>query len=958
MLRTHSLSDVRPQQGVITERRHSEPPGRLEIGRSRNNAQVTSGHKREKVDVSPKTSQPESSTRSRKSETLPDSSKSKGVVSTIITGLKRLVDPKYTQSQDYNLDRQVGKRFGDDDAGMQLGHYIIVSDKRKGVEPGFVATKAWTEKDTHNMVENDKHKFSIKANAFLEGELTKQAKAGSGPLLDKLNDFLDKRAQLLGEDKPDIQEFLTDPAHSAAKAVFLKDLKRDRAVQDLCKQEVMTTEPKFAKRHYVKLDYLESDRTLTGNYRIPRDKAKGFMHWFFKSQSRSDINKGAVRECLANDLMSKLGVHSQKLKIIPAQWNDGYPKLLLDSTHVKGPKGGDFSDFDGCIRDGQLVEIDTEKTKDLQSQAKKRLETHPNDKSAKKQAKETVPKQHQDGTYKLDRSMEELGRNKIFMLLMSDRDALGSTGGNKGRGDNRFVGIDPGHALEERLLGRTDDIRSDFSFKQPWGTKFGLGYKNFTIFDQQPLSEKMEGVRKLKELAKTGEDVAVFDDYAKQFDGSLHKDLNYKREFEGLRDMYVDRRTAILNVFKERLEVDGFNFQDGIKDKENDPRQKELANKALDVLDNLEKLTSETRSTSPKGQVALDRPLVTKRKEWHIEQDKTSNNIVMSFEGGSRSRRSAETAIRDMIKKDPALGKAFQEGAFELRNEGGRLKVIVPHDGKGAANLEKLAAALTNDAVMRHKHPDSPYSKGLTEQPRRESVSESESSLEEPESRRSSVSFIERSRSGPPPLTGLPERAIQPDAQRLMEFARSRLSHEPLGEGTTPRPIANGRDFYLEEQENASCARHAINAFLGGPIANDESFTAVNMATRAERLLRPQEVRRSEVDSRQGNYPSQVQDFMDLLHDEGLGPKVVLHNIDLSGTAIGMPHDLPEITGDRAIVGTMTPSEHYVAFRKDTAGEWWKLDSLSGEGPVKMSPQEFVGGLPKNQQIGVIVPEG
>src|SRR6187549_192678 len=63
------------------------------------------------------------------------------------------------------------------------------------------------------------------------------------------------------------------------------------------------------------------DRTLTGNYRIPRDKAKGFMHWAFKTQSRSEINKGAVRECLANDLMAKMGVHSQKLKMIPTQWN-------------------------------------------------------------------------------------------------------------------------------------------------------------------------------------------------------------------------------------------------------------------------------------------------------------------------------------------------------------------------------------------------------------------------------------------------------------------------------------------------------------------------------------------------------------------------------------------------------------------------------------------------------------
>ena len=110
------------------------------------------------------------------------------MVSRVITGLKRLVDPEvHAAIKDYNLDRQVGKRFGDKDAGTQLGHYIIVSDKRKGVEPGFVATKAWTSKDADNMVENDSHKFSVKANAYLEKQLGHEILAGKGPLLDQLN---------------------------------------------------------------------------------------------------------------------------------------------------------------------------------------------------------------------------------------------------------------------------------------------------------------------------------------------------------------------------------------------------------------------------------------------------------------------------------------------------------------------------------------------------------------------------------------------------------------------------------------------------------------------------------------------------------------------------------------------------------------------------------------------------
>ena len=58
---------------------------------------------------------------------------------------------------------------------------------------------------------------------------------------------------------------------------------------------------------------------------------------------------------------------------------------------------------------------------------------------------------------------------------------------------------------------------------------------------------------------------------------------------------------------------------------------------------------------------------------------------------------------------------------------------------------------------------------------------------------------------------------------------------------------------------------------------------------------------------------------------------------------------MPDITGDRAIIGTRVPSEHFVAFRKDEAGEWWMLDSLR-DGPVKKSPQDYVAGCPRTSR--------
>jgi hypothetical protein len=56
---------------------------------------------------------------------------------------------------------------------------------------------------------------------------------------------------------------------------------------------------------------------------------------------------------------------------------------------------------------------------------------------------------------------------------------------------------------------------------------------------------------------------------------------------------------------------------------------------------------------------------------------------------------------------------------------------------------------------------------------------------------------------------------------------------------------------------------------------------------------------------------------------------------------------------DHAIIGTQRP-EHFVAFRKDSAGRWWCRDSTGGKNgadpqPLRMSPQAYVGRLDQAQ---------
>ena len=163
------------------------------------------------------------------------------------------------------------------------------------------------------------------------------------------------------------------------------------------------------------------------------------------------------------------------------------------------------------------------------------------------------------GPPRLDLGMSELGRNKILLLLMADRDALGSTGGNKGYVGNSFIGIDPGHALEGGLLGRRGDVRSDFSFAQP-GLVPSLGYKNFSMFDQSTLAEKMEGVRMIASLARSKADTGIFDSYAREFGSNRAAEADFARNLNKTKQLYEGRRDDILRIFQERLAVDTFQF--------------------------------------------------------------------------------------------------------------------------------------------------------------------------------------------------------------------------------------------------------------------------------------------------------------------------------------------------------------------------------------------------------------
>ena len=159
-------------------------------------------------------------------------------------------------------------------------------------------------------------------------------------------------------------DFMLDPLHREIRTAFYDNVKAtEPEIAQRLRDEIMATEPKFQKNHYVKLDYVETDRTRGGDVRLPEDKAKGWMHRMLKTQPPDEVNRGAVKEAAYNALMRDMGVHSQKLKLVMSKYDTGEPKIMLDSTHVSGPNGESFDDFDGSLRNGYLVKIDKAATK-------------------------------------------------------------------------------------------------------------------------------------------------------------------------------------------------------------------------------------------------------------------------------------------------------------------------------------------------------------------------------------------------------------------------------------------------------------------------------------------------------------------------------------------------------------------------------------------------------------------
>lgn len=607
---------------------------------------------------------------------------------------------KRMDQQPASFGPQFGQRFyGKAAEGTTLNGYRVLGDKAKGVEPGFTALKDWHPEDDAKLLD-PQHNLNTAARQWLEDRLHGNLKderlldtlqtsidtlaadgnrsAAQTSLLQGMRDFPAADGMLAFMQCRD-KELVNEITQMSLQSIVAEKDSLDVPLYQSLKDHLMQTQPKFTDKHYIKLDYYEANKTLLGNYTIPYAKTKALggipvlgnlLHKLGKIISPREINQGAVNEKLANDLMQVLGMKTQTLDLIHSSYKDGTPKLLLDGTHISG-----FNDFDGeknatqgsvYIKDGVLVK-------------NTRL---PSD-----------PPGEFNGPPALHSDIKDLGDKKVMMLLLADRDALGSKGGNKGFVGDQFFAIDPGHALESKLLSKRGDVHSDLSF-DPASSLASKDYKNFSIFDQSTFAEKMAGVRKLQQLQ--GSDSALFDAYTEEYGPENgHEALNFREQLRKTQEQYIGRRNDILHTFSSRLAVDNYHFGDSIDS--NPELKRNYRDQTLNLLDGLEKLTSTTVGTAQgkKNGLRLTIPQIQKpehRKAWDVRQN--DEHIEFTFDG-----KAAEAQKILKTLEDYGSQLANPPAPYTIQSSKGQITLSVPRE-----KILLAQSALSYSQIMQYKH--------------------------------------------------------------------------------------------------------------------------------------------------------------------------------------------------------------------------------------------------------------
>ncbi|WP_406038745.1 hypothetical protein [Succinimonas sp.] len=487
--------------------------------------------------------------------------------------------------------------------------------KSNGVEPGFIYTNDWSANDTRGLMADYESEESLEALEKLKnfspalrekcaGKTTREQIMLCGrshpACMSAVAEFIIEREM----EKPDsrlYQAFMDkrgmintaenwqDAGFDYIKKEFFAEI-RDAIMAVNSKDPDYESSPvfkHFTDRHITKLDYNESARIVNyakgseGKFmrpeRIITGRKFGQIYRLQTATTADKSSAGAVTEALANDLSRLAGVPTQELRIVRGKYSDGHPKLMLEAKFAKG-----YQDMEkGFIKDGQIVTPEGQKT-------------------------------------------EKLGKYKAFFLVTADRDAVGSRGQNKGFKDGKFFAIDPGHSLEKN--GRFLEVDDNLNFKDTFGFSTKPRFKNFSVFDDDTRFEKFKGVLELRDLKNSEKTDGLFREYLTAFNpdepniSAPEKQLREQIKASILEKQkeFNDSLDKILTVSENQLHLYDDLAGDG----------PEMQEKAIETIENLEKLTSPTTWVSPNGEVALKHLSVIpqNRMPWRAHVD--GDNIV------------------------------------------------------------------------------------------------------------------------------------------------------------------------------------------------------------------------------------------------------------------------------------------------------------------------------------------
>lgn len=422
--------------------------------------------------------------------------------------------------------------------------------------------------------------------------------------------------------------------------------------QEEMRNEVRRTQPKFTKWHWIKADYTakngvaipESSRfhIRIGGVTIDIPIIRHILHFIaklFNTRPIEEVNWEVMKEALCYDLYEAIGCggkgKSAKAAVIVSVYPDGKPRLLLDSTEARGPDGEKPHDFRDQIRCPEKTFYYPQGRLD----------------------RNTVTI---DGKqYPLDE--EDIAQMYASMLFLGDWDKVGARGDNllfyidQKSGKARLLNIDPGRAMESSdsvgwtSMLRQRNIGSDGKIIYPSRFHPFVGrLANFTLLSDTKLTQRIEALQQIAARRKAA--LQVIDDY--------HEALREK----------IDGTVENLDELKRLLEA-RFDYLDEVLEP-----YKNVSNDQLAFLEQLEQMTSETRTTISDGeeQVRLSNAEVVSgtRREWRIKEDE------YVFEGNSKECKEVEDRLRTL-----------QEHCI-ISNKGCRVTVVQKNNREGIEDTE------------------------------------------------------------------------------------------------------------------------------------------------------------------------------------------------------------------------------------------------------------------------------